>query len=141
MRESLKTKRYSMKLEGKYYTVLNVASEDGNTATYHIALRPDCDIYQGHFPGNPVCPGVCNIQTIKECAERSTGRQLRITFVKQCRLTTLATPAVCKELDVKVNVLPKDETTCTIVATISDADNIYMEYKGEMTDYKGEATL
>lgn len=100
-----------MKLEGKYYTVLNVASEDENTATYHVALLPDCDIYQGHFPGNPVCPGVCNIQTIKECAEKFTARQLRITFVKQCRLTTLATPAVCKELDVRVNVQPKDEAT------------------------------
>ncbi len=124
-----------MKLEGNYYTLLNVEAQDENTAVYHLALRPDCDIYRGHFPGNPVCPGVCNMQTIKECVEKFSERHLRATFVKQCRLTTLATPTTCKELDVKVSVQAKDETTLAVVATISDANNIYMEYKGEMTDY------
>ena len=27
------------------------------------------EFFQGHFPNNPVSPGVCNIEMIKECAE------------------------------------------------------------------------
>lgn len=124
-----------MKLEGNYYTLLGEEPQGEGTATFRISLLPDCDIYRGHFPGNPVCPGVCNMQTIKECAEKITGKQLRVASVRQCRLKAVATPAICSELDVKVSVgqQPGDDARYTVVASISDAQSVYMDYKGEMT--------
>ena len=122
-----------MKLEGNYYTLLSVEHQDVTTAIYHIALCSDSDIYRGHFPGNPVCPGVCNMQTIKECAEDFTGKRLHVTYVKQCRLTAVATPTVCPKLDVKVSIQPTDDASYTVMASIYDSQRIYMDYKGEMT--------
>ena len=52
-----------MLLENKYYKVLRARKEGEGKAVYHVAILPDCNVYEGHFPGNPVCPGVCNIQT------------------------------------------------------------------------------
>ncbi|MGM9809608.1 MAG: hypothetical protein ACI30J_01905 [Paludibacteraceae bacterium] len=51
-----------------YYHILSsdITSDEG---MFRVALNADCEVYQGHFPGEPVCPGVCNIQMIKECAE------------------------------------------------------------------------
>lgn len=122
-----------MKLEGNYYTLLNVERQDADAAIYHVALCPESDIYRGHFPGNPVCPGVCNMQMIKECVEKFTGKQLHVTYVKQCRLTAVATPAICQELDVKIGVQSTDDTNYTIMASIYDTQRTYMDYKGEMT--------
>ena len=87
-------------------------------------------MYQGHFPGQPVCPGVCNIQTIKECASLLTGKELRISSIKQCLLTAVATPTVCPEGDVTVQVSEADGKY-SIVATISDERRQYMAFKGE----------
>ncbi len=123
-----------MKLEGNYYTLLSEERQGEGTATFHISLLPDCDIYRGHFPGNPVCPGVCNMQTVKECAEKLTGRQLRVASVRQCRLKAVATPRECSGLDIKVSVEQQgDDARYTVVASISDAQRVYMDYKGEMT--------
>ncbi len=124
-----------MKLEGNYYKLLDVEHKGDGAATFHISLLPECDIYHGHFPGNPVCPGVCNMQTVKECAEKLVGKQLRVASVRQCRLKAVATPAQCSELDVKVSVeqQPGDNVRYTVVANISDAQRVYMDYKGEMT--------
>ncbi len=124
-----------MKLEGNYYTLLGEERQGEGTVTFRISLLPECDIYRGHFPGNPVCPGVCNMQTIKECAEKVTGKQLRVSSVRQCRLKAVATPAICSELEVKVSVeqQPGDDARYTVVASISDAKCVYMDYKGEMT--------
>ncbi len=125
-----------MKLEGNYYTLMGIEQLGESTATYHIALLPDCDIYRGHFPGNPVCPGVCNMQTIKECAEKLTGKTLHVTNLKQCRLTAVATPTICPEVYVKVTAKPSEDTdTYTISASIYDTERSYMEYKGEMGNY------
>ena len=121
-----------MLLENKYYTLIRVDDSDSPlTKTYHLALIPDCDVYRGHFPGNPVCPGVCNIETIKECAMMLTGKKLLISTIKQCRLTAIATPAVCPEISVEVTATETPQGY-TILATIADAQQTYMEYKGDM---------
>lgn len=120
-----------MRLEDNYYELISMHSS-GMSGTFRIALREACEIYRGHFPGNPVCPGVCNIQTIKECAERLTGKRLRIGSIRRCRLTAVLTPASSPELDVTVHLLPTD-TGYTVTATVSDANRTYMDYKGEMT--------
>lgn len=119
-----------MKLEDNYYKLISMHS-DGMSGMFHIALCPDCDVYRGHFPGNPVCPGVCNIQTVKECAERLTGKRLHIGSIRRCRLTAVATPTTCPELDITVNLVPT-ECGYDVTAILTDAQHTYMEYKGEM---------
>jgi 3-hydroxyacyl-[acyl-carrier-protein] dehydratase len=119
-----------MLLENKYYKVLRAREEGEGKAVYHIAILPDCNVYNGHFPGNPVCPGVCNIQTIKECASLLIGKELRISSIKQCLFTAIASPTVCPEVDVEVEV-KEAGGSYTIVASISDEKRQYMTFKGE----------
>ncbi len=120
-----------MHLENSYYKLISMQS-DGLSGVFHIALCPDCDVYRGHFPGNPVSPGVCNIQMVKECAEKLTGQPLQIIGIRRCRLTAVITPTTCIELDVKINLLPT-ETGYNITSTVSDTERTYMDLKGEMT--------
>lgn len=119
-----------MLLENKYYKVLRARENGEGKAVFHVAILPDCNVYEGHFPGKPVCPGVCNIQTIKECASLLVGKELRIFSIKQCLLTAIATPTVCPEVDVEVEVKELDGKY-SIVATISDEIRLYMTFKGE----------
>ncbi|MBR3433838.1 MAG: beta-hydroxyacyl-ACP dehydratase [Bacteroidaceae bacterium] len=119
-----------MLLENKYYKVLRARKESDGKAVYHVAILPDCNVYQGHFPGNPVCPGVCNIQTIKECASLLVGKELRISTIKQCLLTAIASPAICPEVDVQVEVT-ETGGKYSIVASIYDAKQQFMTFKGE----------
>lgn len=57
---------------------------------------------------------------------------LRISTIKQCRLTAIATPTVCPEVTVTINATQKDEDNYTVQASIADAQQSYMLYKGEM---------
>lgn len=120
-----------MLLQDKFYKVINVDKTDDQHAVFHCVLLADCDVYRGHFPGKPVSPGVCNIELIKECVMMLTGQKLTINGIKQCRLTAVATPQVCPEIDVTVAVTPV-EGGYAVVASIADADQSYMEYKGDM---------
>ena len=46
-------------------------NEDGIEASY--TWRPDADFYRGHFPGNPVTPGVLLIESMAQAAVVAHG--------------------------------------------------------------------
>lgn len=120
-----------MLLKDKFFTVLHEEKITSNDAVYLCELKGDCDVYRGHFPGKPVSPGVCNIEMIRECAEMLSGHDLRISTIKQCRLTAVASPSICPKVDVKVSVAAIEGTSSyNVVATIADAERSYMELKG-----------
>lgn len=119
-----------MRLEDSYYQIVRETVE-GREGRFRIRLLPDCPVYRGHFPGNPVSPGVCNIRTIQECACRVAGERLFIATIKRCRLTALVSPAICPELDVEVRLSPAD-TSFTVEARMTEAGVTYVEYTGEM---------
>lgn len=120
-----------MRLEHHYYE-LNAMHSGGRQGCFYIALRPDCEVYRGHFPGKPVCPGVCHIQTVKELAGRLTGCRLRIRSIRQCRLTAVASPATCPELRVDISLSDTDGGLLLVQARMADTERTYMEFKGEM---------
>ncbi|MBU3813241.1 MAG: beta-hydroxyacyl-ACP dehydratase [Candidatus Bacteroides intestinipullorum] len=104
---------------------------DGS-AVFHVALLPDCAVYRGHFPGHPVCPGVCQVEMARQCAGRLAGHPLLIRRIASCRFLTVATPEACPELDLAVTLQPAGEGTWTVTARLSDSGHTYMELKGEM---------
>ncbi len=114
-----------------YYEILSIAQ--GETATlFEVRLNPNCAVYAGHFPGTPVSPGVCNIQMVKECAEKVAGKVLLLSGIKQCRLTMLITPQEHPLLTVSIALNEKDEAY-QLSATISHADADCLELKAELT--------
>lgn len=120
-----------MQLKNNYYKI-NSSHSEADSVLYHVTLLPGCEVYRGHFPGHPVCPGVCNIQMLKECVEDTVGRRLFIDTIKQCRLTAVASPDTCRELGIDIHFLSVGDGRFSIAAKISGSGKTYMEYKGDM---------
>lgn len=113
-----------------YYTINNISQDSGKTI-FQISLNPDCKVYEGHFPGEPVSPGVCNIQMIKECAEQVSGKTLFLNNLQQCRLTTLVTPLAHPQVEVVVNLEEKGDIY-KLKATLGKGEDIYLDLKAEL---------
>lgn len=119
-----------MRLKNYYYRLCNSFKGD-RFAVFHIALINSCDVFSGHFPGNPVCPGVLSIQIIKELTETLTDRKLRIGTVKQCRFLDVASPSASPHLDVEILIKPADDGY-EISSEIKDDHITYVDFKGTM---------
>lgn len=118
----------NMLLENKYYKIINRAGKD-LAASFDLLILPDCEVYQGHFPSNPICPGACNIETIRECASLLAGKELHISYIKQCRFTSLATPCGTPCLQLEVLLVPVG-ADYNVTAKMLDERTIYVEFKG-----------
>ena len=49
-------------------------------------------IYQGHFPGQPVVPGVCTLQMIKESAEQIVSQPLQYVQIASSKFLSAINP-------------------------------------------------
>lgn len=117
-------------LVADYYTILHTDIADG-VGTFRLALQPGCAVYEGHFPGEPVCPGVCNIQMLKECLETMLGRRCRLSAIRQCRLTTLVTPVQHREVEAVVRILSEEDGQLTFQAHIGKDGDVYLDLKAD----------
>lgn len=117
-----------------YYTIENVSKQEDGTVRFVATLNADCQVYEGHFPGEPVSPGVCNIQMIKECAEQVAGKPLLLNNLQQCRLTTLVTPIRHPQVEITVLLEEKGETY-KLKATIGQGEKSYLDLKAELITY------
>lgn len=120
-----------LSLENSYYRVEDSRPVEGG-AVFRVALLPDSEVYQGHFPGRPVCPGVCHIEVVRQCAERLTQRRLRIRRIVLARFPAPAAPADCPQVEVCVRVSPSGEGF-SVNATLQAGGKTFLEFKGEMS--------
>ena len=116
-----------------YYKVNDIIAGTEKTL-FIISLNPDCEVYEGHFPGIPISPGACNIQMIKECAELIIGKPLFMNNLQHCRLTTLITPLVYPQVEVTL-FMEKKADVYQLKATIGKNEEIYLQLKAEFRTY------
>lgn len=111
-----------------YYTILN-KREKGTGMHLDIALHESCEVYKGHFPGEPISPGVCNITMLKECAEEIAHKKLRISYIQQCRMTKLITPKLYPTIEVEIMMDGNK-----LRGTIGKDGDIFLDLKGEVEE-------
>ncbi len=70
-----------------------------------VVLNKDHDIFKGHFPGNPVTPGVCMLQIIKELTEEILGFSLVMTSSSNVKFMALINPEINQSLTLDLEIL------------------------------------
>ena len=86
-----------MYLKNSLYTI-SAARQREALPSFGITLRADHTIYQAHFPGQPITPGVCIIQIAKELLEEHLGRPLLIRAIKNVKFVGIISPVETPEV-------------------------------------------
>lgn len=82
-----------MQLKNNLYTIARKQLEEGVSGSlYELELIPSSVIYQAHFPGEPITPGVCIVQMGKELVEDALRQELHISYVKNVKFLSILTP-------------------------------------------------
>ena len=67
---------------------------------YRLSLNAEHPVYQAHFQGNPITPGACIIQMVKELAEDYHSTSFFIRKVKNIKFLCVINPLEHPEIDV-----------------------------------------
>lgn len=125
-------------LEGSFFTIQAFGEEPSGAGQRHIRaevlLDPGHPIYGGHFPGQPVVPGVCQIRMVQEITQRATGLVLRLQGSDTIKFLRLIDPRVDPRLDINLMIGQPDEGgRIPVVATLGSATTMFLKFKGKFT--------
>lgn len=104
-----------------FYQIGNFTQLEESKYSISIELNEKHEIFEGHFPGNPVMPGVCMIQIIKEMSERIIGQDLFMNQVSMIKFMALVNPMVNPLLRFDIDIQKTD------ARAIKVKNNVYME--------------
>ena len=85
-----------MKLKGDFFQIIN--REITDNIKFYITLIPEHYIFKAHFPGNPIVPGVCQIQIVSELLEELTQKRVYLVEVKNIKYMSVLVPVANEKL-------------------------------------------
>ena len=112
-----------MNLKNNLYKIIS-KEEVNSIFNYTVELNPSCVIYQAHFPGEPITPGVCIVQIGKEVIEdllleqSSVSRRLEIIKAKNIKFLSVISPNETPILTYQVRKLGYSDDNMTIETQI-----------------------
>ncbi|NRQ47029.1 MULTISPECIES: 3-hydroxyacyl-ACP dehydratase [Chryseobacterium] len=92
-----------------FYTLENYQKNDDGNFLANIKLNENHEIFKGHFPGNPVTPGVCMMQIVKELTEEFTGKKLFLKSASNVKFMAIINPYETPNLQLQLTVSETDE--------------------------------
>ncbi len=96
-----------MQLED-FYTLNNLEVND-NSAIAKITINKNHNIFDGHFPGNPITPGVCIMQIIKEITEKITEKPLFMESSSNIKFMAIINPEKNPDLVLSLDISESEE--------------------------------
>lgn len=111
-------------LNNSFYQVINKQETEGSI-TLTVKFNAAHKIFEGHFPGQPVVPGVCMLQIIKEQLAGHVQKQIILREAAQVKYLNMVTPATVPVADIVIAFQFTDEQQCTVTATITANTTTY----------------
>ncbi|GJH41374.1 3-hydroxyacyl-ACP dehydratase [Capnocytophaga sp. HP1101] len=75
-----------------FYTLNSLEQQDAENYLCTLTLNSHHPIFDGHFPQNPITPGVCMMQIIKNLTEEITGHKLFLVKTTNVKFMALINP-------------------------------------------------
>jgi len=96
-----------------------------------LELNPAHPVYAGHFSGNPVVPGVCQVQMISELLSVIKGSQMRLMQADNVKFLTLMVPGKNRVIDAELHVRSAETGEIYANATLREGEIIFIKFKGQ----------
>jgi len=95
-------------LEG-LYRILSQSTQ-GNESRFVLELDPSHVVYQGHFPGYPVTPGVTLMKIVQELTEHLCGRKLEFLSASRTKFLGVVDPEKSQSIEFSLRLSDNGET-------------------------------
>ena len=107
-----------------------VPQTDGNTSKTTITLNAGHQIFEGHFPGQPVVPGVCMMQMVKEVLENITGTKTQLVKAGDMKFLAILNPQITPTAGLQITSIANNDDTLKVDAIIQHEDTVFFKFKG-----------
>ncbi|TLV03552.1 3-hydroxyacyl-ACP dehydratase [Dyadobacter luticola] len=101
-------------LENDLYNIQNIAPTAEGVIS-EILINASHRIFQGHFPGSPVTPGVVQIGFVKAVLQRQLNRNVTLKQIRTCKFLEVLDPNKTPVINIQLKY--KESESLDVVAS------------------------
>ena len=116
-------------LKDDFFTVSSVQKEN-NSFKIVLELNAIHKIFQGHFPGQPVVPGACMMQMVKEVTEIILGKKVQLTKADNLKFLQLINPNEHRTLQMDLTFNISEDGIANVSANLSNDSSVCFKFSG-----------
>ncbi len=83
---------------------INQVSLENDLITAQVSIDPSHEVFKGHFPGQPILPGVVITNLIKKLVEKAISKKVQMKSASQIKFIEMVDPRTCSALEIKINI-------------------------------------
>ena len=88
-------------LQDHFYHLTSTTHQE-NAIIVVLELNGEHDVFKGHFPGQPVVPGACMLQMVKEILNAELDKNYRLKKADNLKFIAPVDPRVTDDLQLKI---------------------------------------
>lgn len=107
-------------LLNSFYKIIGLEAKEDQIKT-QLQLNPEHPIFKGHFPENPIVPGVCFIQIIKEILQDFYAATILIAKITNLKFLFPVDPREHREIEILLGLEDFGESQkVRVIASLPD---------------------
>ncbi|MDQ1265592.1 MAG: 3-hydroxyacyl-[acyl-carrier-protein] dehydratase [Bacteroidota bacterium] len=110
---------------------LIINSENNSEIEAHVSIDKTHRIFDGHFPGQPVVPGVSYLYLIRKILEKYYDENLMLKEAASVKFLQPVNPEIQNQLNCRITIKEIDSHQFSISAEIKAGEDIVCKMKGK----------
>lgn len=111
-----------------FFNVTTIESNESSIVST-IKLNATHTIFDGHFPNNPITPGVVQLQIVKELLEKGIDRTCSLKEVGRCKFLAILNPNETPEIVITINFSYTEDNMIKVSTVGSTTDGAQTFFK------------
>ena len=116
-------------LQGNFYEVQS-ATSNGPAVTAVLSINAGHSIFSGHFPGQPVVPGVCMLQIVKELLENLIESNTRLRKADHLKFLAVINPVIHPVIQADLSYTNGEEGSFIVIARLYSGQLTFLKFRG-----------
>ncbi len=113
-------------LKDNFYKIVN-AGKNENDLFFSIELNENHSIFQGHFPDNPITPGVVQMEIVKELLQVDKSQKLKMISMSNCKFLAILNPKENNSIDVVLTVNEGENNTLKVNSVFKNSETTFLK--------------
>ena len=98
--------------------IIEKLTHDATHITANLIVNKNSPIFNGHFPGQPVVPGACIIQVVKDVLERTLNIKTMLIKASNIKFLSMITPNTGQTPNLTITYKVTDSNSVIVTAQI-----------------------
>lgn len=94
-------------LNNNFYSI-QAKKVENDQFIYSISIDSKHTIFDGHFPNNPVTPGVVQMEIVKELTGDAIGNTVGLSTMSNCKFLAILNPEENPNVEIQLKITQED---------------------------------